>query len=167
MEGMRLEPSYSFDLLPLNTKQCEHPLLALYIDWGSIWLLIFFLASVDNPSECIKLQCAVPDYVTSRLGCLSSTISPPWWIDILRLIVVVVQSRLSLCDPLTAACQASLSFTISQSLLKLMAIESVMPSNHLILCHPLVLLSSIFPSNRAFSSESSLCIRSPKYGTSA
>ena len=65
--------------------------------------------------------------------------------------------------PWTAALQASLSFTISQSLLKLMSIESVMPSNHLILCHPLLLLPSIFPSIRVFSSESALCIRWPKY----
>ena len=62
----------------------------------------------------------------------------------------------------TAACQASLSFTISQSLLKLMPIELVMPSNHLILCHPLLLLPSIFPSIRVFFSESVLCIRWPK-----
>ena len=63
----------------------------------------------------------------------------------------------------TAACQASLSFTISQSLLKLMSIELVMPSNHLILCHPLPLLPSIFPSIRVFSNESALCIGWPKY----
>ena len=63
----------------------------------------------------------------------------------------------------TAACQASLSITNSWSLLKLMSIESVMPSNHLILCHPLLLLPSIFPSIRVFSSESVLCIRWPKY----
>ena len=62
-----------------------------------------------------------------------------------------------------AAHQASLSFTISQSLLKLMSIESVMPSNHLILCHPFLLLSSIFPSIRVYSNESVLCIRWPKY----
>ena len=60
-------------------------------------------------------------------------------------------------------CQASLSFTISWSLLKLMSIESVMPSNHLILCPPLLLLPSVFPSIRIFSSESALCIRWPKY----
>ena len=60
-------------------------------------------------------------------------------------------------------CQASLSFTISWSLLKLVSIESVMPSNYLILCHPLLLLPSIFPSIRAFSNESSPCIRWPKY----
>ena len=65
--------------------------------------------------------------------------------------------------PWTAACQASLSITISQSLFKLMSIESVMPSNHLILCHPHLLLPSIFPSIRVFSSESVLCIRWPKY----
>ena len=65
--------------------------------------------------------------------------------------------------PWTAARQASLSFTISQSLLKLRSIESVMPSNHLILCHPLCHLLSIFPSIRVFSNASALCIRWPKY----
>ena len=63
----------------------------------------------------------------------------------------------------TAARQASLSFIISQSLLKLMSIESVMPSNRLVLCHPLPFLPSIFPSIRVFSNESSLCIGWPKY----
>ena len=63
----------------------------------------------------------------------------------------------------TATCQASLSITKSRSLLKLMSIESVMPSNHLILCHPLLLLPSIFPSIRVFSKESVLHIRWPKY----
>ena len=63
--------------------------------------------------------------------------------------------------PWTAAHQASLSITNSQSLLKLMSIKSVMPSHHLILCHPL-LLPSIFPSIRVFSNESVLCIRWPK-----
>ena len=65
--------------------------------------------------------------------------------------------------PWTAAYQASLSFTISQILYKLMSIESVMPSNHLILCHPLHLLLSIFPRISIFSNESVLCIRWPKY----
>ena len=65
--------------------------------------------------------------------------------------------------PWTAAHQASLSITNSQSLLKLMSIESVMPSNHLILCHPLLLPPSIFPNIRVFSNESVLCIRWPKY----
>ena len=65
--------------------------------------------------------------------------------------------------PWTAACQASLSITNSQSLIKLISIKSVMPSNHLILCHPLLLLLSIFPSIRVFSNESVLRIRWPKY----
>ena len=65
--------------------------------------------------------------------------------------------------PRTAACQASLSNTNSRSLLKLMSIELVMLSNHLILCHPLLLPPSIFPSIRVFSSDSLLCIRWPKY----
>ena len=63
----------------------------------------------------------------------------------------------------TAACQASLSFTISQSLLKLMSIELMMPPNHFILCRPLLLLPSIFPSIRVFSNELTLHIRWPKY----
>ena len=73
-------------------------------------------------------------------------------------------SRLQLfATPWTATCQASLSITNSWNLLKLMSIESVMPSNHLILCHPLLLLPSIFPRIRVFSNESVLCLRWPKY----
>ena len=81
-------------------------------------------------------------------------------------IFVVVQSLSCVwlfATPWTAVCQASLSFTISQSLLKLMSIESVMPSNHLILCHPLLLLPSIFPSVKFFSNESALLIRWSKF----
>ena len=65
--------------------------------------------------------------------------------------------------PWTAACQASLSITNSRSSLKLMSIKSVMPSNHLVLCHPLLLLPSIFPSIRVFSNKLVLLIRWPKY----
>ena len=65
--------------------------------------------------------------------------------------------------PWTAAHQVSLSITNSQSLPKLMSVQSVMPSNHLILCRPLLLPPSIFPSTRVFSNESVLCIRWPKY----
>ena len=68
-----------------------------------------------------------------------------------------------LATPWTAACQASLSITNSQSLLKLMSIESVMPSNHLILCRPLLLSTSIIPSIRGFSNESAFHMRWPKY----
>ena len=81
-------------------------------------------------------------------------------------VILVVQS-LSLVRMFemlwAAACQASLSFTIYQSLLKLISIESVMLSNHLILCHPLLLLLSMFPSIRVFSSESILHTRWQKY----
>jgi len=89
-------------------------------------------------------------------------------LNLLRLVLwpqfsSVAQLCLSLCDPMTAARQASLSITNSQSLLKLMSIESVMPSNHLILCCPLPLPPSIFPSIRVFSNRSVLCIRWPKY----
>ena len=75
----------------------------------------------------------------------------------------VVQSFQLFETPGTAACQTSLSITNSQSLLKLTSIELVMPSSHLILCHPLLFLPSIFPSIRVFSNESALCIRWPKY----
>ena len=81
-------------------------------------------------------------------------------------ITVVVQSLSHVqffATPWTAAFQASLSFTISRSSLKLTSIELVMPSNHVILDHHLLLLPSVFPSIRVFSNESALCIRWPKY----
>ena len=88
-----------------------------------------------------------------------------FWISSFNSMIVVVQllSHVQLfAAPWTAAHQASLSITISWSLLKLMSIELVMPSNHLILCHPLLLLPSIFPSTGVFSTESALCINQPK-----
>ena len=75
----------------------------------------------------------------------------------------VTKSHQTLVTPWTAAHQAPLCFTIFQSLLKLTFIELMMPSNHLILCHPLLFLSSVFPSIMVFSNESSLCIRWPEY----
>ena len=87
-----------------------------------------------------------------------------WYISGSSYVVVLLLSCVRLfATPWTAAHQASLSFTSSQSLLKLMSIESVMLSNHLILCHPFLLLPSIFPSIRVFSKESVLYIRWPKY----
>jgi len=91
------------------------------------------------------------------------------WKEHLRafvVVVVVVQSlsRVHLfVTPWTAARQVPLSFTVSQGLLRFISIESVMPSNHLILCCPLLLLPSIFPSTGFFSNESALCIKWPKY----
>ena len=81
-------------------------------------------------------------------------------------VIVVVQSlrHVHLFATLwTAACQASLSFPISQNLLRLMWIELVMPSKHLILCRPLLLLPLVFPSIKIFSNESALCIGWPEY----
>ena len=75
----------------------------------------------------------------------------------------VIQSTRTVWDTMTAACQATLSITNSQSLLKLISIESVMPSNHLILCRPLLFLPSGFPIIRVFSNEALLRIRWPKY----
>ena len=89
-----------------------------------------------------------------------------WWGEgafTLNCSFLVAKSRLTLCDPWTAGHQASLSFTISWSLFKLVSIELVIPSNHFILCHPLLLLPSVFSSIRVFSNESALHIRRPKY----
>ena len=93
-------------------------------------------------------------------------ISPPFYLFIFNWSISSVQSLSCVrlfATPGTAACQASLSITSSWSLLKLMSIESVMPSNHLIFCHPLLLLPSIFASIRVFSNESVLHITWPKY----
>ena len=87
-------------------------------------------------------------------------------LSLFLLLLRSVQSLSRVClfvIPWTAVCQASLSITNSRILLKLMSIELVMPSNHLILCHPLLLLPSIFPSIRVFSNESVFHIRWPKY----
>ena len=89
---------------------------------------------------------------------------PAWNTLFVPLVQLLSHVRLYV-TPWTAACQASLSITYSQSLFKLMSIELVMPSNHLILCCPLLLLPSIFPSIRVFSNESVLLMRWPKYGS--
>ena len=80
---------------------------------------------------------------------------------------VQLLSCVRLCDPMNLAHQTSLSITNCRILPKPMSIESVMPSNHLILCRPLLLLPSIFPSIRVFSNESAPCIRWPSIGVSA
>ena len=82
---------------------------------------------------------------------------------LIPLVVQLLSCAQLFAVPWTEAHQASLPFTLSQSLLKLMSIASVMPSSHLILCHPLLLLPSVFPSIRVFSNESALHIRCPKY----
>ena len=110
--------------------------------WG--WLATWLLFSIVDHNTCLQIL----------------------WILPLPLPLISVQSLSCVqlfATPWTAACQASLSITNSQSLLKLMSIASVMPSNYLILCHPLLLPPSIFPSIRVFSNELALCIRWPKY----
>ena len=75
----------------------------------------------------------------------------------------VAKSLLTLCEPMDCSTPVFLSFTVSRSSLKLISIELVMPSNHLILCRPLLLLPSIFSSIRVFSREADICIRWPEY----
>ena len=86
-----------------------------------------------------------------------------WWSSVQFSSVQSLSPDCLFVTPWTAACQASLSITNSPTLLKLLSIELVMPSNHLILCRPLLLPPSIFPSIRVFCNESVLCIRWPKY----
>ena len=95
-------------------------------------------------------------YIEGRFFTAEPPEKPPQSVQLLSRVQLFV-------TPWAAACQASLSITNSWSLLTLMSMESVMPSNHLILCHPLLLLSPIFPSIRVFSNESVLRIRWPEY----
>ena len=102
----------------------------------------------------IRITAIVPICITDHKVCL-------------HISVQLLSCIWLLTTPWTVACQASLSITNSQSLLKLMSIKSVMPSNHLILCCPLLLLHSILPNIRVFSNESVLHIRWPTYWVSA
>ena len=102
----------------------------------------------------IRITAIVPICITDHKVCL-------------HISVQLLSCTWLLMTPWTVACQASLSITNSQSLLKLMSIKSVMPSNHLILCCPLLLLHSILPNIRVFSNESVLHIRWPTYWVSA
>ena len=136
---------------------------------GKGWYRCFCTHLFMDKSGWAGLQCllakalAYPDRMALSCGVMHS-------VGILCVVTLgSVQSVQSLshvqllANPWTAACQISLSITNSWSLLKLISIKSVMPSNHLILCRPLLLPPSIFPSTRVFSSESVLCIRWPKY----
>ena len=108
-----------------------------------------FLSSGFHPYQAVNFN-----YIDGKLSFVTIIpFSSVQWLSHVRLFVT----------PWTAACQASLSITNSQSPPKPMSIESVMPSKHLILCRPLLLLLSIFPSNKVFSNESALCIKWPKY----
>ena len=140
----------------LSTVACQAPLSIKFPSqqyWRSCHALLqgTFLTQGSNPHHlCLLLA-----------GELFTT-SPTWETHKSNQFSSVTQLCLFL-TPWTAAYRASLSITNTQSSLKLMSIESVMPSNHLILWHPLFLLPSIFPSIRVFSNESALLIRWPKY----
>ena len=112
------------------------------------WVAISFSRGSFQPKDRTNVSCLAGEFFTTE---------PPGS-------SVQLLSHVQLfATPWTAARQASLSITNPWSLLKLMSMESVMPSNHLILCHPLLLPPSIFPCIRVFSKESVLCIRWPKY----
>ena len=128
-----------------------------------------FLSAVQTNAAAIPTHASPPSWTSLSLRAPQSRVpSALQYIPIICLFHQVSEvqslSRVRLfVTPQTAARQASLSITNSRSLLKLMAVESVMPSNHLILCHPLLLLPSIIPSIRVFSNESVLHIRWPDY----
>ena len=113
-----------------------------------IFNFFFFLLYLDKDTLTFYNMIYICIYVCGMCNCYCCS---------------VTQSCLTLCDPMDAACQVSLSFTISWSFLKLMSIRLVMPSNHLILCLPLLLLPSLFPNIRVFSNESALLIRWSNY----
>ena len=119
--------------------------------------------------KCYLLEISKCSLKVEEFVCINTCVCTSWeqssWLRLLSSVQFgqsLSHVRL-IVTPWTAARQASLSVTNSQSLLKHISIESVMPSNHLILCHPLLLLPSIFPSIRVFSNELALCIRWPKY----
>ena len=114
-------------------------------------------------SDCTEYrpQLLITSSPCSPITLLGKLLSSLW--DAECLSVQPLSHVLLFATPWTAACQTSLSITNSLSLLKLPSIELVMPSNHLILCHPLLLLPSVFPSKRVFSYESVLRIRWPKF----
>ena len=122
------------------------------------WRGLPFLTPGDFPDPGMEPAPPVAPALQADSLPLGHQVSLMMWVSVQSL------SHVRLFEtPWTAACQASLSIANSQSLLKLISIESVMPSNHLILCHPLLRLPSIFPSIRVFSNESILHIRWPKY----
>ena len=129
--------------------------------WNNPRLLIISHPHLSGPCCCSDL---IPTLLQPSTYLFSTR--PPGWYPTFAPVAPVQFSRSVMSDsaaPWTAARQASLSITNSWSLLTLISIKSVMPSNHLILCHPLLLLPSIFPSIRVISNESVLCIRWPKY----
>ena len=152
----------------------KYRLLKIYCPILSLWFsgvkyIHIVVQHISRPFSFCKTETLFPLYqqspITSSPQSLAMAIQFFMSMNLATLFVVVVQSlsRVQLlATPWTAARKPSLS-VITRSLLILMSIESVMPSNHLALCHPLLLLPSIFPSIRVFSNESALHIRWPKF----
>ena len=125
------------------------------------------MTTTNSPCPPSESLC-VPKVLRNALFSLECTLSYPMALCLLkqlfpqlqctRCCFLVTKSRLTFSTPWTVAHLASLSFTISRNLLRLMSTESLMPSNHLIFCRPLLLLPSVFPSNRVFSNVLALCI---------
>ena len=151
-------------------------MISFTIDWFD---LLDVQGTLESPFQCHSSKASILYYsaffVVQLLHlCMTTgkTIALTTWTFVSKVVSLIFNtlSQFSLVQslnrvwlfaiPWTAACQASLSITNCWSLPKPMSIETVMPSNHLILCHPLLLLPSIFPSIRVFSNESALCIRS-------
>ena len=161
----------------------DHPGYLTVLIWLVVKQLEFILLKVwrlkvpEQGVSIVKFWWALSSWQADDIFSICPRVASSWFMSAERLeklsdifppvpLLVGVQlvSRVWLfVTPWTAAGQASLSFSISRSFLKLMSIQSVMPSNHLILCHPLLLLLSIFPGIRVFSSESALHIQWPKY----
>ena len=127
------------------------------IGWWQVWWLCW---SMGGGRQCLSDKKDDFLHVTLRL-CLQQVIAESCS-SVQVLVVAQLLSCVNSAAPWTEACQASLSLTTYWSFLKLVFIELMMPSNHLILCHPLLLLPSVFPSIRVFSSDSALPIRWPK-----
>ena len=141
----------------IRTEICCPPLLCSSVCNIFILQLLLRFFSLSLILSNLKMMCLSVVFTFPVLGMHQAS-----WICVF----IVVQSLSHVqffVPPWTAAHQASLSFTVSPSLLKFMSIESVMLSNHLIVCHPLLLLPSVFPSINVFSSESALCIRWQAY----
>ena len=131
--------------------------------------ILIFCVSISNASyetRYFVVMCLHSSLFQKKILCLMfhwRSGAKKWVRGIIIVVVVQSLSRVQLfVTPWIAACQASLSFTISWTLLKLMSIESVIPFNHFMLCHPLLLLLSVFPSIRVFSNEWAHRIRGPK-----
>ena len=146
-----------------------HPWKALFLCFNhshghlpSIWGPLLLLKGLWNYSQWPITTCLTCSVLPSCKNQNKGTKPSPYYC-LLSSVQLLSHVQLFAMTPWTAACQASLSITNSRSLLKLMSIELVMPSNHLILCHPLLLLPSIFSNIRVFSNESALRIRWPKY----